>query len=210
MSVAGYMGRAFRRLRTRGLGDTSVYSYHVARNAALGAWIDLRYGSKLSKTRCGQSGKIMDSTAIQHTDYYVLEEIFQQVAIRADDILVDVGCGDGRVLNYWLSLSLPNRILGIEIDPETARSAQRRYRRYVHVEIACGDAAVHAASGTYFFLYNPFSGETMIRFEQAVRRPGVRVLIYNFHDYVSVFSPVHWRMKNSVRRGMNASIGWQS
>ena len=57
--------------------------------------------------------------------YGYLGKLFsnENVPIRPDDVLVDVGSGKGRVLNFWLQKGLRNRIVGIEIDERWAAIA---------------------------------------------------------------------------------------
>jgi len=79
---------------------------------------DLRYGAILSGnvgTRYRQAG----AYNVVNTPYAVLPQVFAG-RIGRDDVLVDVGCGKGRVINWWLSRGLRNRMYGIEIDPEVA------------------------------------------------------------------------------------------
>src|SRR5262245_7544268 len=92
------------------------------------------------------------------TDYPQLKIVFRsdRVPITADDVLVDVGCGKGRVINYWLMSGHRNRMVGIEIDDDIARLPRRRLRRYPNVSILTGDAvALLPADGTKFYLWNP-------------------------------------------------------
>ena len=44
----------------------------------------------------------------------MLPKLFNErngTAIKSSDVLVDVGCGRGRVINWWLSLGLGNKIV---------------------------------------------------------------------------------------------------
>ena len=72
-----YLGRAVRRLITKGPVDTLTYSFHVMQNYFLSTYIDLRYGHRLSTTRSLSHLGLLDCTAIHHSNYYVLREIFR-------------------------------------------------------------------------------------------------------------------------------------
>ena len=76
------------------------------------------------------------------THHYYLRNAFLDHNVRIDeaDVLVDVGCGKGRVLNYWLHRGLRNHMVGIEIDERWAEFAARRLARFPNVDILCGDA----------------------------------------------------------------------
>lgn len=150
------------------------------RNAAL----DFRFGAFVG-------GKIDDSAfsaeganAPGNSDYDVLAQVFHD-CIRRDDVLVDVGCGRGRVLNYWLSRGLRNRIYGLEIDHGIALKVARRLRRWPNVSILCGDATrLLPQDASVLYLFNPFREPVIKRFEEAVRNlPRLRLIVY--------YSPVH-------------------
>jgi len=193
VAMLNYTMRAFRRLATRGPLDTALYSYSVARNAALSAYVDLRYAKKLARTRITNDSN-KEHHAIQHSAWHFLDSIFQQVTILPDDVLVDVGCGDGRVIAYWLSLGLRNKMVGIEIDRAAALDTQRRFKDRANVTII-NDSAEKCADqcgGALFYLFNPFSGETLTSFEQVVRTINPRIVFYCYND-LSAFSD--WKIE---------------
>jgi hypothetical protein len=88
---------------------------------------------------------------------------------QANDVVCDIGCGDGRVLIQWASSSsqhsLPITFVGLEIDEHRAQEArenvQRAYAsgripRHVKVTVHCANAvqATHLyKDATVFFLY---------------------------------------------------------
>lgn len=119
-------------------------------------WLDLRYGGFLggtTKTPYAHLG--LEDTA--STDYAALPFIFTPNTLRHSDVLVDIGCGKGRVINWWLSRGFTNQIVGIEIDEVIASKTKRRLRRYQNVTIVCGDVLAQLPrQGTIFYLYNPF------------------------------------------------------
>lgn len=119
--------------------------------------IDLRFGPPLGFTYLRDQRQ-------SNSDYRVLRSVFGGRLDEAD-VLVDVGCGRGRVLNCWLGMGFRGPMYGLEADPKLARSAAHRLRRRPNVEIREGDAIANLpAEGTFFFLFNPFDSETMERF----------------------------------------------
>ena len=54
------------------------------------------------------------------TCYWNLDEVFKNVKFTEEDSFVDVGCGKGRVLAWWLGKNLPGKATGIELDPFVA------------------------------------------------------------------------------------------
>ena len=79
------------------------------RNAALDFRFGAFVGGKIEESAFSAEG----ANAPGNSDYEVLAQVFDG-RISLNDVLVDIGCGRGRVLNYWLSLGLGNRIYGLE------------------------------------------------------------------------------------------------
>src|SRR5262245_31735372 len=104
----------------------------AARNLAM----DLRYGASLAGTA---PPRAEGTAAVVNSQYSVLPYVFGD-RIRPHDVLVDVGCGKGRVINWWLSQGLRNRMVGIEHNPEIASATARRLRRFRNVTIVNRDA----------------------------------------------------------------------
>ena len=169
------------------LGWLLSRAIRVVYNAAL----DLRYGRPLAggiTTRFEHLGA--KDTA--NSDYLALDRIFRG-RIEATDVLIDVGCGKGRVINWWLRQGLRNAIIGLELDPQVAEATQARLRRHSNVKIVVGNAIdTLPRDGTLFYMYNPFSAEVVQLFAAAltdlgrVRGGPVRVL-YNNCKYLAPF-----------------------
>jgi hypothetical protein len=132
--------------------------------------IDRSYGGRCGGTYPGRWGQLgYRGTSSAH--YYVLQKIFQSryVPIAPSDVLVDVGCGKGRVLNFWLKMGVRNRLIGIEIDERFAKTTRLRLAGFDNVEVLCGDAfELLPDDGTIFYIFNPFTRETTIRFKDAL------------------------------------------
>jgi len=144
---------------------------------------DLRFGAVLwgdVKTRFAE----LDANDTNNIPYLALTLIFRSEQISADDVLVDLGCGKGRVINWWLGLGLRNQIVGIELDPEVAGQTRHRLRKYSNVRIITGDAIENLpAEGTLIFLFNPFGEATVKRLRDRVvhlhRSGKIRIYYYN-------------------------------
>jgi SAM-dependent methyltransferase len=131
----------------------------------------------------------------ESTDYAQLSYVFRcnKVLVHESDVLVDVGCGKGRVINFWLGRGYRNRMVGIELDPEIADATRERLARYPNVEIVTADATqVLPADGTFFFLYNPFNEDATRRFVERLRhRRAIRVL-YLHSKHANAFRDDPW------------------
>lgn len=184
----GRFGRVRRqwRLRVR----KSRFGIEAVRNYL----IDRRYGGS-----CGGAVQTpfrdMGAYGTSSADYLQLQRIFAPengVTIAADDVLVDVGCGKGRVLNHWLEMGLENRIVGLELDQRFAAFAAERLAGFANVEVVCGDALeLLPEDGTIFFLFNPFNRHLLARFaERIAARPDRReqvLVIYYYAMHADVF-----------------------
>lgn len=130
-------------------------------------WVEWRFGDsspQFEKTRLGHLG------AQDHTPLfsYAVRTAIRRVSIGPDDVLVDVGCGSGRIINWWLHSGFRNRIVGIELDPDIAARTKQRLARFRNVEIRTGDAvALTPPEASVCFLYNPFDEQVLQRWHDA-------------------------------------------
>ena len=144
---ARQLGRKLRRNR---------FGFENARNLIL----DLRYGGYCGG-RVPSRFEELGAHATTSTFYSELAELFDPdngIRVSPSDVLVDIGCGKGRVVNFWLKQGLlSNRLIGLELDPDFAAETQRRLAPYHNVHIIVGDAIENLPiDGTLFYLYNPF------------------------------------------------------
>src|SRR5438093_966038 len=118
---------------------------------------DLRFGGKplggTVKSRYAHLG----AHDVGNADYDDLAILFREADVQPDDVIVDVGAGKGRAINWLVRAHPSNRIVGIELDPEICAETAKRLARFDQVEILCGDALeLLPADGTLFYLFNPF------------------------------------------------------
>ena len=143
---------------------------------------DVRSGGLLRGRLTGSAHE--DANDVVNSDVTALERIFRE-RISPGDVLVDVGCGKGRVLSWWASRGGGNRIIGLEISDDVARETRHRLRNHPNVVVIPGDAIEHLpADGTVFFLYNSFGERTVRAFSERAKellaaRPRASVLYYN-------------------------------
>ena len=153
--------------------------------------LDLRFGGRFLGG--SQQSRFRDRGAAHtvNTSYRALDYVFRYVPIDPSDVLVDVGCGKGRVLNWWLNRRLTNSLVGIELDPDVADGVARRLHRYRNVSVMCGDASeLLPSDATILYLYNPFAAPTLARVKSRIERccrADVTVIYYN-PRYIDVFS----------------------
>lgn len=136
------------RLARMGLGVPIRFA-RAFRNAVT----DLRFGGL-----CGGTvwNAIPGATNVVSTDYSLMPQIFSG-EIQPSDVLVDLGCGKGRILNYWLRMKYGNKIVGIELNGAVADWTRRRLVKHPNVQVVTGSVFnCLPIDGTLFYMFNPF------------------------------------------------------
>lgn len=195
----GPLRRAYARLRV---------AWWYARKTRFGIeeirnrWIDARYGEYCGGYIDTQFAEL-GAHGFTAADYAQLERIFDQrkgVAVTPSDVLVDLGCGKGRVINFWLHRGWKNRIVGVELDPQIGARTARRLSAFPNVTIRIGDAVeALPPDGTIFFLFNPFGEIVAARLKERLAelcRCGAELrIVYYSCKFVDVFAAdPEWRV----------------
>ena len=100
------------------------------------------------------------------TPYCVLERLAESGYITKDNIVIDYGCGKGRV-GFFLHHEVGCRVIGVEYDEKIYLQAQDNLKTYHGVgknppEFICADAAGFEVKGAdCFYFFNPFSLEIL-------------------------------------------------
>jgi hypothetical protein len=159
----------------------------IVRNAVR----DLRYGGFLGGTVTTRFEHLGAHDA-GNVEYEDLPPLFAPAQIEPGDVIVDVGAGKGRSINWLLDRYPSNRIIGIELDPEICEKSARRLRRHANVSILCGDATeLLPRDGTVFYLFNPFDENVMRRFIDAFLASGMdprRRIVYHNCKSIQLFA----------------------
>lgn len=158
--------------------------------------LDLKYSRRLLRGNNKSRYKHLGANDVYHTKYCAMPLIFRNISIDPQDVLVDVGCGKGRVINYWLSQKYKNQIIGLELDTEVAKQTQSQFSKWKNVKIISGDAIINLPqSGTVFYFYNPFTEEKVKEFEQQVAhisdQKAIKIIYYNPKS-IHVFKNNNW------------------
>ena len=150
----------FRQIWKKGTAILSqrVYTFFAVRR-------DKRFGGISVNRRIPSKHPDQGAYATQSSDYRCLKRMFREVPIKPDDIFIDVGCGEGRVLTYLYAKGFRGKAIGIELDADAAETARRRTASCPNVTICCGNVLEHGElfrDATAVYLFNPFD-ETVFR-----------------------------------------------
>lgn len=192
--------RLLKRIHQEGLYKTLKYIIYVTsyclRELFCNIIIDLACSRRLLNGNIKTSYKSLGSNDIYHSKYSALPIIFKFVRINKDDVLVDVGCGKGRVINYWIFKRYKNKIIGLELDKSIAMQTAKQFFRLKNVTIIPGNALLNIPpDGTVFYFYNPFSREIFIQFEAILsdmfKSKSIKIIYYNPKS-IDVFNNGKW------------------
>ncbi|MBQ7915559.1 MAG: methyltransferase domain-containing protein [Firmicutes bacterium] len=96
------------------------------------------------------------------TPYCVLERLAESGYIQSEDVVIDYGCGKGRV-GFFLAQEVGCRIIGVEYNPEIYAQAianWEMYRKKAQTEFVCANGESYKITeGNCFYFFNPFSIE---------------------------------------------------
>jgi hypothetical protein len=130
------------------------------------------------------------------TSYDAIDKIFcknDNLSIKQDDVIIDVGCADGKVFNLLLYRGFKNKMIGYEINTKHGLETKKALKNYKNVQIICEDIFDNFPSnGSVFYLFNPFGEKMMGLFiENLIKiRSGNPIVIYNYPLLVHLFDPL--------------------
>jgi SAM-dependent methyltransferase len=134
-------------------------------------WIDL----SIQRRFCGGGAIIsIDGRNIIHNTvnakYSVINDIFfKYFSIQEKDVIVDVGCGKGRVFSYLLYKGMKNRMIGYEINQLVGLKTKKHLSKYKNVEITAENIFDNfPVDSNVFYIYNPFNGPMMEEFKESI------------------------------------------
>lgn len=94
------------------------------------------------------------------TPYSVLERLAESGYLNRNNILIDYGCGKGRV-GFFLSYKIGCRTIGVEYDERMYKAALQNKKTYAgkgNSEFVCLKAEEYIVEkGDTFYFFNPFS-----------------------------------------------------
>jgi SAM-dependent methyltransferase len=166
------------------------YAYQSARERA-GMVIDRRQGIEtalrvsLHEIGLAAPGRI----GYTPSPLLALRRALRERDVTPEDVLLDIGCGKGRVLVQATRYPF-GRVIGVEIAPDLFETAKKNLsgvtnRRCGSIELVCSDILDYEIPDdvTVVYMYNPFRGPifqtAMARIVESLdRRPRRLTLIY--------------------------------
>lgn len=148
------------------------------------------------RTRGYFDSGIPGSVYYSPTGYPVIRRVLNQLGVSPDDVLVDIGCGAGRVLCAawaWYRCC----VIGVEIVPHLADQARKNLQRLDAHHLVCSESATTHDYGaaTVLILYHPFNGtilnQTLEQVERTAKAPLRVGYIQCLHD--DVFRTRGWK-----------------
>ncbi|OGT36273.1 MAG: hypothetical protein A3F11_04940 [Gammaproteobacteria bacterium RIFCSPHIGHO2_12_FULL_37_14] len=130
--------------------------------------LDMKFGSQFLGKDVYNANLQLGRSPSTNSDYEALSALFSNITILEDDVIVDIGCGKGRVFNFLLCLGLNNKLIGVDVDPKMVEFTKKRLRKYTQIDIHLCDVETDAIpdEGTIFYLFNPFSENIVKEFSR--------------------------------------------
>ena len=165
--VCALIKRLASSLIARGFKNTFALTYHLVYDFLHDMRLGIRTGKKVRGSELGYRG----TTCVGYspTRYRNIFKIINSINTPTDrDILLDYGCGKGRVL-IVASKHPFQRVIGVELNPKLCAIARQNIQR-AHKKLVCKDiqvvntdAALYSppADVTHFFFYNPFGSDIL-------------------------------------------------
>lgn len=127
-----------------------------------------------------------------NSGYEQLELIFfNYYSLHERDVIVDVGCGKGRVFNYLLYKGVKNKMIGYEINDTIGNKTKQNLSRYKNVEICCENIFNNfPENANVFYLFNPFREEMTNDFKERVWKIKDKnpIILYYNPEYLEAFN----------------------
>ena len=121
----------------------------------------------------------------QGTPYEFIADFLHALNLGSEDVLYDLGSGYGRIVLYAAITTNCGKCKGIEIVPERVRISQNAARSLLlsNVEFIQGNVIdCDFSDGTVFFLFNPFTWQTLEKigekFKKIASKKKIRIVTW--------------------------------
>ena len=119
------------------------------------------------------------------TEVEVVEKMLDMAKVGKNDIVYDLGCGDGRIVAL-AAKKFGSKGVGVDIDPDRIKDSQETLKKYKVeklVEIRQGDALkvkdLNKATVVMLYMLQPFM-DKLEPIAQKTLKPGTRLVAHDF------------------------------
>jgi precorrin-6B methylase 2 len=152
--------------------DASKFLFYGLYEKSFERWYGIRSAGRMSSRELGTDAAV--SNDYQPTRYHILHDVFRKIAPRQLDeeqVLLDVGCGKGRVVTVAATYPY-SAVIGVEISDQLVSCAQENLVKARH-HFRCPNVKVLPADVTRMeipeevttvFIYNAFRGAPLNSF----------------------------------------------
>jgi cyclopropane fatty-acyl-phospholipid synthase-like methyltransferase len=139
----------------------------------------------LAGTLRGDDDKVECQIIYVPTEVEVVEKMLDMAKVGKDDVVYDLGCGDGRIVAI-AAKKFGARGVGVDIDPERIKDSHQTVKKYgvgKLVEIRKGDALkvkdLPKATVVMLYMLQPFM-DKLEPIAQKTLKPGTRLVAHDF------------------------------
>lgn len=153
---------------------------------------DLMWDGKLniSSGSVDYSNEDSQNYGYDPTPYVVLEELVRLDLLKKEDVVVDYGCGKGRI-GFFLNDQVGCRVIGIDHDERLLETAKRNLEQYESDDVVFiySKAEEYNPDGANrFYFFNPFStrifSEVLKRIEESYEKSPRDILIFFYYSTI--------------------------
>lgn len=153
---------------------------------------DLMWDGKLniSSGSVDYSNEDSQNYGYDPTPYVVLEELVRLGLLKKEDVVVDYGCGKGRI-GFFLNDQIGCRVIGIDHDERLLETAKRNLEQYESDDVVFiySKAEEYNPDGANrFYFFNPFStrifSEVLKRIEESYEKSPRDILIFFYYSTI--------------------------
>ncbi|AWX32973.1 methyltransferase domain-containing protein [Methanosphaera sp. BMS] len=138
------------------------------------------------------------------TPYVVLEELVKLDLIKKDDIIVDYGCGKGRI-GFFLNNQVGCKVIGIDHNKRLIKKAKNNLENYGYtddIKFVYSKAEEYVPDeANCFYLFNPFSSkifrQVLKKIEESKKNNPREILIFFYYSTIEykMYLPTEKRLE---------------